>query len=254
MVGMESAGTWRQVKDEVDVNTLIATLQATLKGDKTMLTDAERLSVRQEFMQKLQARQTAKTAEDAKKNQTEGDAFLAKNKTKPGVKETASGLQYEVVKQGSGPKPKATDTVKVEYTGTKIDGTKFDSSVDHGQSGHVPAQRRDPGLDRRHAAHDRRFRVQVLRAGQACLRRERAAADRPECDPDLRRQADQHRAAGCPRPGGRKPVKVIVRDPVATFNREGRGAIRAFLLLRPGALRIRRAAEGIIRGLEPGSA
>ncbi len=107
--------------------------------------------VKQEFMQKLQAEHTAKIAEEAKSNQTEGDAFLAKNKAKAGVKETASGLQYEVVKQGTGPKPKLTDTVKVEYVGTKIDGTEFDASADHGGTGHVPAERRDPGLDRRRA-------------------------------------------------------------------------------------------------------
>jgi len=92
LVGIQIGQNLGQVKDEVDVNTLIATLQNTLKGTKPLLTDAELMSVRQEFMQKLQAKQTAKMAEDAKKNQSEGDAFLAKNKTKAGVKETASGL------------------------------------------------------------------------------------------------------------------------------------------------------------------
>ena len=72
-------------------------------------------------------------------------AFLAKNKSKSGVKTTASGLQYEVEKEGTGPKPKATDTVKVDYTGTKIDGTKFDSSVDRGQPATFPLNQVVPG-------------------------------------------------------------------------------------------------------------
>ncbi|MCU0355778.1 MAG: FKBP-type peptidyl-prolyl cis-trans isomerase, partial [Cytophagales bacterium] len=57
--------------------------------------------------------------------------FLADNKTKPGVKTTASGLQYQVIKEGNGTKPAATDTVQVHYTGTLTSGKKFDSSFDH---------------------------------------------------------------------------------------------------------------------------
>jgi FKBP-type peptidyl-prolyl cis-trans isomerase len=60
----------------------------------------------------------------------QGDSFLQKNKERSGVIVTASGLQYEVVKMGTGPKPTETSTVKVHYTGTLIDGTKFDSSYD----------------------------------------------------------------------------------------------------------------------------
>jgi FKBP-type peptidyl-prolyl cis-trans isomerase len=145
MVGMDVARSIGQIKDEVDTAAVIQALQASLKGEKTTLTDAEAVAVRQEFMQKLQGRQVAKMKDEADKNQKEGDAFLAKNKDKPGVKVTASGLQYEVVKQGTGPKPKATDIVKVDYTGTKIDGTKFDSSVDRGQPATFPLNQVVPG-------------------------------------------------------------------------------------------------------------
>jgi len=133
MVGMDVARSLGQIKEEIDVATVVQALQASLKGEKTTLTDAEAMAVRQDFMHKLQGKQAAKQKEDAEKNEKEGEAFLAKNKDKAGVKVTASGLQYEVIKQGTGPKPKATDVVKVDYTGTKIDGTKFDSSVDRGQ-------------------------------------------------------------------------------------------------------------------------
>jgi FKBP-type peptidyl-prolyl cis-trans isomerase FkpA len=145
MVGMDVARSLGQVKDEIDIATVIQAMQTALKGDKTLLTEAESMAVRQEFMEKLRGRQAAKMKEEADKNQKEGEAFLAKNKDKSGVKVTASGLQYEVVKQGSGPKPKATDTVKVEYTGTKIDGTKFDASADHGGSATFPLNQVVPG-------------------------------------------------------------------------------------------------------------
>jgi FKBP-type peptidyl-prolyl cis-trans isomerase FkpA len=145
MVGSMVARNLTQIKDDIDVTAMVTALQTALKGGKATLTDAELAEVNKEFMQKIQAKQTAKMADDSKTNQAAGDAFLAKNKTKPGVKETASGLQYEVVKAGTGPKPKATDIVKVEYLGTKIDGTKFDASADHGGSATFPLNGVIPG-------------------------------------------------------------------------------------------------------------
>ena len=145
MVGMDVARGLSQVKDEIDVNTVISALQASLKGEKTTLSEQESMQVRQEFMEKLRAKQAAKSKEEAEKNQKEGDEFLAKNKSKKGVKVTESGLQYEVVKEGTGAHPTKGDTVKVDYTGTKIDGTKFDSSVDRGQPATFPLGNVIPG-------------------------------------------------------------------------------------------------------------
>lgn len=145
LVGTKVGENLSQIKDEVDQAALVAALQDSLKGVKPKLTPEELNQVNQEFMQKHQAAAMAKRAEEAKKNQAEGDAFLAKNKTKAGVKTTASGLQYEVIKEGTGPKPKATDTVKVEYVGTKIDGTKFDASADHGGPATFPLNGVIPG-------------------------------------------------------------------------------------------------------------
>jgi FKBP-type peptidyl-prolyl cis-trans isomerase FkpA len=145
MVGMDMARNLTQIKDELDVATLVSALQSSLKGDKMQLSEPEELAVRQEFMQKLQAKQAEKNKDAAEKNQKEGDDFLAKNKSKAGVKTTESGLQYEVIKQGTGAKPKGSDIVKVDYTGTKIDGTKFDSSVDRGQPATFPLNGVIPG-------------------------------------------------------------------------------------------------------------
>jgi len=83
-----------------------------------------------------QLKEATLNKEKYKSNIMQGDSFLQKNKENPGVVVTASGLQYKVVKMGKGPKPALTDQVKVHYTGTLINGTKFDSSVDRGQ----PAQ------------------------------------------------------------------------------------------------------------------
>jgi len=145
LVGTKVAGNLSQIKDEFDIATAAKALQAALTGGKPLLTDAELASVNQEFMMKLQAKQTAVQAEAAKKNQADGDAFFAKNKAKAGVQTTASGLQYEVVKAGTGPKPKASDTVKVEYTGTFLDGKKFDASADHGGPATFPVSGVIPG-------------------------------------------------------------------------------------------------------------
>lgn len=76
---------------------------------------------------------TAKRKESVAKNKADGAKFLAENKSKPGVVTLPSGLQYQVIKEGTGPKPKAGDQVQVHYHGTLLDGTVFDSSVERGQ-------------------------------------------------------------------------------------------------------------------------
>lgn len=138
MVGMDLGKNLERIKGEIDVKVLAQGLEASLSGGKTALTEEEANKVKQDFMQKLQAKQVEEEKAAAEKNKTEGAAYLAKNKTKSGVKTTASGLQYEVVKEGTGAKPKATDTVKVHYLGTKVDGTKFDSSYDRGEPATFP--------------------------------------------------------------------------------------------------------------------
>lgn len=97
-----------------------------MKKNKAALTPEQMNKV---IMDRMQTIQRDKTSVARK----EGIAFLAANKNKPGVVTLPSGLQYQILKQGDGPKPKASDKVKVHYHGTLIDGTVFDSSVDRGQ-------------------------------------------------------------------------------------------------------------------------
>jgi FKBP-type peptidyl-prolyl cis-trans isomerase len=85
------------------------------------------------FREALAAKQEAKQKALAEKNKTEGEAFLAKNAKEPGVTVTKSGLQYKVLKEGTGPLPKADAIVKVHYRGTLLDGTEFDSSIERNE-------------------------------------------------------------------------------------------------------------------------
>ncbi len=138
MVGMDVGRGLVQIKDEIDLKVVQQALEATVKGEKTSLTQEQAQEVRQAFMQQLQQKRVAEQKVIADKNKKAGTDFLAANKGKAGVKTTASGLQYLVEKEGKGAKPKATDTVKVNYLGTKIDGEKFDSSYDRGQPATFP--------------------------------------------------------------------------------------------------------------------
>ena len=115
-----------------------AAIRDVLKGNKPLLTEEEAMAVLGNFQKEMRAKQMAKASESGDKNKKEGVAFLAANKTKDGIKTTASGLQYKVIKAGTGKIPKATDTVKTHYAGTLIDGTEFDSSIKRGEPATFP--------------------------------------------------------------------------------------------------------------------
>ncbi len=111
----------------VDIKLIKQGLINGLRGSKIQMTPAQA----QEYLQKtMTALQSKKMEKLYGANKLAGEKFLAENAKKPGVKTTASGLQYEVIKQGNGPIPTDTSKVKVNYHGTLIDGTVFDSSVD----------------------------------------------------------------------------------------------------------------------------
>jgi len=114
--------------DPLNVDYLIAGFITAIKGDSAglQMTAEDAQAYIQSYFVAAQAKQSEKT-------KAEGEAFLAENKTKSGVITTESGLQYQVLTEGSGVKPEPTDTVKVHYTGTLIDGTEFDSSVKRGE-------------------------------------------------------------------------------------------------------------------------
>lgn len=138
MVGMDIGRGLTQIKDDLDISVVVEAMKASMEGKKARLTEEQAMEVRQAFMQQMQTKQAAEEKAAAEANQKEGADFLTANKKKSGVKSTDSGLQYEVVTQGKGAKPKATDTVNVHYRGTKIDGTEFDSSYERGEPATFP--------------------------------------------------------------------------------------------------------------------
>ncbi|MGZ3591556.1 MAG: FKBP-type peptidyl-prolyl cis-trans isomerase N-terminal domain-containing protein, partial [Thermodesulfobacteriota bacterium] len=129
IVGMDIGNNLKKQSIGVNPKVLAKGIEDALAGAKPLLTEQEI----QETMMAFQKEMLAKQAEVAKKNKTEGEAFLAENKKKEGVKALPSGLQYKVIKAGTGKKPKSSDTVTVNYRGTLIDGTEFDSSYKRGQ-------------------------------------------------------------------------------------------------------------------------
>ena len=112
---------------------------------KADMKDEEIQKVLQAYDAKINELTKSKADQDAQDNLKKGEEFLATNLKKEGIKSTESGLQYQVEKMGDGAKPKATDVVKVHYTGTLIDGTKFDSSVDRGEPATFPLNQVIPG-------------------------------------------------------------------------------------------------------------
>jgi FKBP-type peptidyl-prolyl cis-trans isomerase FklB len=132
-IGYNFGRQFKQNDITVNNDLLMKGLRDALGGGQGSLTDEEMQAAMQAFQQQVMQQQAEKQKVVGEKNKAEGEAFLAKNKARAGVKTTASGLQYEVLKEGTGPQPKATDTVTVHYQGTLMDGTEFDSSYKRGE-------------------------------------------------------------------------------------------------------------------------
>jgi FKBP-type peptidyl-prolyl cis-trans isomerase FklB len=123
---------------DIDPDLVAQGLKDSLMGAKTRLTEQEAQAVLQEVQTELRKAQQEKAEKAGATNKTEGEAFLAANKAKEGVVTLPSGLQYKVLKAGTGPKPSATDTVVCNYKGTLINGVEFDSSYKRGQPATFP--------------------------------------------------------------------------------------------------------------------
>jgi FKBP-type peptidyl-prolyl cis-trans isomerase FkpA/FKBP-type peptidyl-prolyl cis-trans isomerase FklB len=142
---MALARQFEPMKDEIDVDVVVKALKASLAGEKTLLTNEQAQAIGETFQQQLQQQQVQKMADAARDNATKGEQFLAANAKKPGVQSTASGLEYQVLAAGTGPKPKDTDVVRVNYRGTLLDGTVFDDSAQHGGAATIPLTQVVPG-------------------------------------------------------------------------------------------------------------
>jgi FKBP-type peptidyl-prolyl cis-trans isomerase FkpA len=128
IIGMDIGKSLKDQGTTVDLDSLIEAIKATYNGEDLSLTTEEAAQFRQVYVAARLAEQQSVAGAVGETNLVEGQKFLAENAVKEGVQITESGLQYKVVTMGTGAKPVATDTVKVHYRGTLLDGTEFDSS------------------------------------------------------------------------------------------------------------------------------
>lgn len=128
-LGLSAGRNWKRQDIDVDYDFILRGLKDS-DSESPLLTEEETRQTLAKFQQDVIAKQQEKRHQLGEKNKAEGDAFLAENKNKPDVITTASGLQYKILTEGSGDPPKPEDTVKVNYRGTLIDGTEFESSAD----------------------------------------------------------------------------------------------------------------------------
>lgn len=152
MIGMDIGKALEPMKGEVDLATIKRAIDDMASDRKPLLDDAQAMELRQAFGQKMQAKQQEEMAKKQAEMAAQGEknielekTFLAANAQKPGVVTTASGLQYQVITQGAGPKPKSTDAVSVNYVGTLLDGTEFDSSYKRNEPAKFPLNAVVPG-------------------------------------------------------------------------------------------------------------
>jgi FKBP-type peptidyl-prolyl cis-trans isomerase FklB len=128
-IGLNIAKGMKQQIPDVNGELLAKGLKDGL-GGTPKLAEQDVMQTLMTYAQTMRAKQQEQAAKAGLENKEKGEAFLAKNAKEEGVKVTPTGLQYKVIKEGTGPKPKATDTVEVKYRGTLVDGTEFDSSKD----------------------------------------------------------------------------------------------------------------------------
>ena len=141
VMGADIATSLKRSSTVVNSDIFARAIEDIINGQTLAMTEEQIDGVKQAFMKKQQEKRKAM----ADKNLTDGKAFLAENAKKPGIKTTASGLQYLVVTEGKGEAPKATDTVKAHYRGTLIDGKEFDSSYARNEPLEIPVKGVIPG-------------------------------------------------------------------------------------------------------------
>lgn len=144
-LGVDLGSGFKQQVLDIDPELFIRGIRDELAdGDKLMGIEEMQQALMQ-YREELQAREMNRMEEASMKNAAAGEKFLAENAERAEVKQTETGLQYEVMKKGDGDQPEATDEVEVHYTGTLIDGTVFDSSVERGEPIVFPLNRVIPG-------------------------------------------------------------------------------------------------------------
>lgn len=144
-IGTDIGGTLKKQGIEFNPEMLFNGIRDANAGGKLLMSDDEMQQTMQAFQTKMQEKMSKQKGEAGAKNKTEGVAYLENNKKKEGVKTLPSGLQYKVLSEGKGEKPKASDSVTTHYRGTLIDGTEFDSSYKRNEPASFPVTGVIPG-------------------------------------------------------------------------------------------------------------
>jgi len=137
-IGVRMGGNLKPFAPDMDFDAFLKGLNDMYQGKKLQMSTAEIQTALQKMQTTLAARKMENDKQVAQKNSQSGKKFLAANKKKKGVITTKSGLQYKVIKSGTGATPKSSDTVTTHYRGTLIDGTEFDSSYNRGKPASFP--------------------------------------------------------------------------------------------------------------------
>ncbi|BCO09928.1 peptidyl-prolyl cis-trans isomerase [Desulfolithobacter dissulfuricans] len=127
-MGLELGSYFKSLGEDLRLEFVKKGLEDAFNGNKPLLTAEEIAAIQDQFAARQREKQVKLVMEMAKKNRAAAEKFLAENKKKEGIQTTSSGLQYKVIKKGTGPRPKSTDTVKVHYRGSLLNGSEFDSS------------------------------------------------------------------------------------------------------------------------------
>ncbi|MDZ7289160.1 MAG: FKBP-type peptidyl-prolyl cis-trans isomerase [candidate division KSB1 bacterium] len=132
-IGLDIGSNLKEGEIEIDMDALAQGIKDAMSGSTPLLTEEQVRETMHQFQQEMMTKRQESARQLAEKNKKEGEAFLAENAKKEGVITLPSGMQYKIIKQGTGRKPALTDEVTTHYRGTLIDGTEFDSSYKRGE-------------------------------------------------------------------------------------------------------------------------
>ena len=133
MVGADVGRSLAPIQDEIEMPVFLQAMRSAMAAEPALLGDAEMARIRDAFSKRMDEREKQRLVELARRNAEAGAAFLARNRTEKGVITTSSGLQYRVLRQGTGRRPLMSERVRVNYQGSLLDGKVFDSSYERGQ-------------------------------------------------------------------------------------------------------------------------
>jgi FKBP-type peptidyl-prolyl cis-trans isomerase FklB len=140
-IGLDFGKNMKRQSIDLNLDLLLRGIKDGMNDTKPALTDTEIQECMGAFQKEMMAKMSENSKKAGEKNKKEGEVFLAENKKKPGIIALPSGMQYKIMKEGTGKSPKSTDTVTTHYRGTTLDGKEFDSSYKRNEPASFPLNR-----------------------------------------------------------------------------------------------------------------